>query len=131
MKHAMSLCKPDADVHTVCNQVDAFVTDELTKVYNGKKTKKIERGIAMPCCISLNHVVGHYSPLADESQKMKDGDLAKIECGAHIDGFSAISAHSIIVGDGKAEAKKANVIHAAHAALRAAERVIRDGATNS
>merc|ERR1712032_1547628 len=86
MKHAQSLIKPDTDVYEVCQKVDAFITEELTKVYNGKKTKKIERGIAMPTCVSLNNVVGHFSPLKDESCQMKDGDIAKIECGAHIDG---------------------------------------------
>jgi curved DNA binding protein len=61
---------------------------------------------------------------------MKDGDIAKIECGAHIDGFAVNTAHTVIVGDAKADAKKANVIHAAHAALRAAERSIKEGACN-
>ena len=131
MKHAISLCKPDADVYTVCQAVDEYINTELTKVYNGKKTKKIERGLAMPCCVSLNNIVGHYSPLKDESCKMAVGDIAKIECGAHIDGFAATTAHSVIVGDEKADAKKANVIHAAHAALRAAERLIKEGATNA
>lgn len=131
MKHAISLIKPDADVYTVCQEVDRFVNDELTKVYNGKKTKKIERGVAMPCCISLNNIVGHFSPLKDESVKMANGDIAKIECGAHIDGFAATSAFSVVVGDDKADAKKANVIHAAHAAIRAAERVIKEGANNA
>lgn len=130
MKHAMSLLANDADVYAVCQDVDKYIEAELLKVYNGKKTKKIERGIAMPCCISLNNIVGHFSPLADESVKMKAGDVAKIECGAHIDGFAATTAHTVIVGDAKADAKAANVIHAAHAALRAAERVIKEGANN-
>jgi len=128
MKHAISLCKPGADVYTVCQAVDEFVNLELTKVYNGKKTKKTDRGIAMPCCISLNNVVGHFSPLADESVALKDGDLAKIECGAHIDGFAANTAHTIVIG--KPNEKQANVISAAHHALRAAERSIRDGSNN-
>lgn len=104
--------------------------EELHKVYNGKKTKKIERGIAFPCCISLNNVVGHYSPMKDDSINMKAGDVAKIICGAHIDGFAVNSAHTIVVGDAKADKLKANVIHAAHHALRAAERLVKEGATN-
>jgi hypothetical protein len=43
------------------------IEDEVKKVFNSKKTKKLERGIAFPTCISVNHIVGHYSPLVDES----------------------------------------------------------------
>lgn len=131
MKHAMSLCVVDADVYTVCQTTDKFIEEELLKVYNGKKTKKIERGLAFPTCVSLNNIVGHYSPLADESIKLKEGDVAKIICGAQIDGFAANTAHTMLVGDAKADAKKANVIMAAHHALKAAERAIHDGSKNS
>jgi len=131
MKHIMSLIKDDADVYTVCQAGDKFIEDELHKVYNGKKTKKIERGIAFPSCISLNNVVGHYSPMEADSIKMKAGDVAKLVCGAHIDGFSVTSAHTVVVGDAKADKAKANVIHAAHHALRAAERLIKEGSTNA
>lgn len=74
--------------------------------------------------------MGHHSPLVDESFKVKDGDVAKIVVGAHIDGFPAIAATTVVVGDGKANGKKANVIKAAHHALRAAERLIKEGNSN-
>jgi len=130
MKHAMDLCVVDGDIFTICQSTDAFIEAELLKVYNGKKTKKIERGIAFPTCISLNNVVGHFSPLADDSIKLKEGDLAKIISGAHIDGYAANSAHTMVVGSAKVDAKKANVIMAAQNALRAAERAIQDGSKN-
>lgn len=79
--------------------------------------------------MSVNHTVGHYSPLADESTQLQEGDVAKIICGAHIDGYAANAAHTVLVGD-KADERKGEVIAAAHAALRAAERAIRDGSTN-
>jgi len=41
--------------------------EELRKVFNSKKAKKLERGIAFPTCISVNNVFGHYSPMVDES----------------------------------------------------------------
>lgn len=131
MKLLISLIKVDADIYTVCQAGDKFIEEELHKVYNGKKTKKIERGIAFPSCISLNNVVGHFSPMESDSIKMKEGDVAKLVCGAHIDGFAVTSAHTVVVGDAKADKAKANVIHAAHHALRAAERLIKEGATNA
>ena len=83
----------------------------------------MERGIAFPTCVSVNHIVGHYSPLADESTALKEGDVVKIICGAHIDGYAANTAVTIIVGD-KIEGRRADVILAAHHALKAAARVI-------
>ena len=126
MKKAISLAVVGADIYTVCQTVDAFIEDEVKKVFNSKKTKKLERGIAFPACISVNHVVGHYSPLADESTQLKEGDVAKIICGAHIDGYAS----NTVVGDSKVEGRKADVVLAAYHALKAAERVIRDQGTN-
>lgn len=47
----------------------------------------MEKGIAFPTCISVNNIVGHYSPLKSEDSILKKGDLAKISLGVHIDGF--------------------------------------------
>lgn len=38
----------------------------------------MERGIAFPACVSVNHIMGHFSPLADESVALKAGDVAKL-----------------------------------------------------
>lgn len=57
------------------------------------------------------------------------GDLVKIELGAHIDGYTANLAHSLIIG-GKATDKKAAVTLAAYDAFQAAIRTIRAGSTN-
>jgi methionine aminopeptidase len=71
--------------------------EELRKVFNNKKSKKLERGIAFPTCISVNHVMGHYSPMQDESVPLADGDVAKIDLGCHLDGFVAQAAHTVVV----------------------------------
>jgi len=130
MKKAISLAVVGADIYTVCQTVDAFIEDEVKKVFNSKKTKKLERGIAFPTCISVNHIVGHYSPLVDESVQLKEGDVAKIICGAHIDGYASNTAVTVVVGDSKVDGRKADVVLAAYHALKAAERVIRDQGTN-
>jgi len=69
---------PGADIATVCNTIDAMIEDEVRKTYNSKKSKNLERGIAFPTCISVNSVMGHYSPLLDESTQLQDGDVAKM-----------------------------------------------------
>lgn len=63
---AISLCVDQADVSTVCGEVDAFIEAELLKVFSNKKSKKLERGIGFPCCISINETMGHYSPAVGE-----------------------------------------------------------------
>ena len=63
---AISLCVDQADVSTVCGEVDSFIEAELLKVFSNKKSKKLERGIGFPCCISINETMGHYSPAVGE-----------------------------------------------------------------
>ena len=58
----------------------------------------MEKGISFPTCISVNNVVGHFSPLKTEDQLLKEGDVAKIALGVHIDGFVGQVAHTIVVG---------------------------------
>ena len=131
LKHGLSLLVVGADVYTVCQTVDALIESEIQKTFNSKKTKNLERGIAFPCCVSVNNVVGHFSPLADESVQLKEGDVAKLICGSHIDGYAATAAHTAVVGDAKVTGRKADVVLAAHHALKAAQRVIKDGGSNT
>ena len=55
--------------------------------------------------------------------------MVKIELGAHIDGYTANVAHTIVIG-GKAKDKKAAVTLAAYDAFVAATRTIKSGSTN-
>lgn len=108
--------------------------EELKKIFNNKKSKKLERGIAFPTCISVNHILGHFSPMVDESMKLQEGDVAKIDLGCHLDGFVAQTAHTIIVSvdpKSRVSGKKAEVILAAYNAMLAAQRTIKEGSTNN
>jgi curved DNA binding protein len=116
-------------VSTLCGTIDAFIEEEVTKVFSNKKSKKLERGISFPCTVSINEVCGHFSPCPEDTVALKDGDVAKIELGAHIDGYSCNAATTVIVG-GKAEDKKADVVLAAYNAFLAAQRSIRVGGLN-
>jgi len=132
LKKAFEMATVGADLYEICQAVDKVMEEECSKVFNSKKTKKLERGIAFPCCISLNNCVGHFSPLSDESVKLAEGDVAKIICGAQIDGFAGIGAHTVVVGNnGCAEGKKASAVMAARNAMLAAQRIIKDGATST
>lgn len=61
----------------------------------------IEMGgaIAFPCNISVNEVTAHYTPPAGDVNTFKSGDLVKIDLGAHIDGYIADTAISVLIGE--------------------------------
>jgi len=129
LEKAISLCVDGADISTICGTVDNFITEELQKTFSNKKSKKLERGIAFPTCVSVNEICGNYSPCPDDSLKLKNEDVVKIELGAHIDGYAANCGHTIVVG-GKAKGKQADVILAAYDAFLAATRSIKVGGLN-
>jgi curved DNA binding protein len=107
-----------------------MIEEEVKKTFASKKSKNLERGIAFPTCISVNHIMGHFSPLVDESQILLDGDMAKIICGSHFDGYAANAATTVVVGDGAVAGRKADVVLAAWYAFQAAQRQIAEASTN-
>jgi len=118
-------------IFDLCLFGDSSLYEDLSKVF---AKKQIFKGIAFPTCISVNEVCGHNSPLEEDSIAIKEGDLVKIELGAHVDGFAAFAAHTIVVqSDAKAvvTGPKADVILAAYKAVQAALRVIKPGNFNN
>merc|ERR1711970_1123079 len=90
------------------------------------------KGIAFPTCLSVNNVICHYSPLTSEPDTiLADGDIVKIDLGAHIDGFIAVVAHTLVVGVNKDSnqltGRKADAMMAAHLASEAALRLVKPG----
>lgn len=49
-------------------------------------------GLAFPVNISIDDQAAHYTPTASDSREIKEGELVKIDIGAHFDGFVADSA---------------------------------------
>merc|ERR1719331_1997294 len=126
-------CVPGADVAGLCEMGDKMIEEETGKLYNKKDKdgRKMEKGIAFPTCISVNEIVGHFSPLKGESRTLQVGDVAKIDMAIHFDGFIAAAAHTVVVGDDKVEDKRADVIMAAWNAAEAALRLVQVGNTNT
>eukprot|EP00421_Protoceratium_reticulatum_P003371 CAMPEP_0168371678 /NCGR_PEP_ID=MMETSP0228-20121227/7895_1 /TAXON_ID=133427 /ORGANISM="Protoceratium reticulatum, Strain CCCM 535 (=CCMP 1889)" /LENGTH=386 /DNA_ID=CAMNT_0008384573 /DNA_START=140 /DNA_END=1300 /DNA_ORIENTATION=- len=128
----IELCVDEADIATVCEIGDKILEEETSKLYNKKdKGRKIEKGIAFPTCVSVNELVGHFSPLKGESKVLKAGDIAKIDLACHIDGFIAAAGHTIVVGGEKVEDRRADVIMCAWNAAEAALRLVQVGNTNT
>jgi len=128
LKETVALCKAGASVRETCISADKRIEEETGKAF--KKDKNLQKGIAFPCCVSVNNTICHFSPLNSEPDVvMQDGDVVKIDMGAHIDGFIAVVAHTVIVSDGKSKitGRKADAIMAAHLAAEAALRLVKPG----
>jgi len=121
--------KPGGSVRDMCIQGDLRLVEETSKAF--KKDKKLVKGIAFPTCISVNNCICHYSPLTTEPDTIfADGDMVKLDMGAHIDGFIAVVAHTLVIGasaDSPVTGKKADAILAAHLASEAALRLVKPG----
>jgi curved DNA binding protein len=89
--------KDGASVRAICSFGNAVIKQCADNTY---KKGKVEKGIAFPTCISVNHCVCHFSPLEDEDVTIKTGDVVKIDMGAHISGCVAVVGHTLVVGGG-------------------------------
>lgn len=92
--------------------------------------------MAFPTSVSVNNCVAHFSPLESDplsSQTLAKGDVVKLHVGAHIDGFAAVSAETLVVGASASEpvtGRKADVLKAAWTAAEAAMRLVKIGNKN-
>lgn len=66
--------------------------------FTEQEIKKLGGEIAFPCNISINEITAHYTSPSGDKTVLKNGDLVKIDLGAHVDGYIADSAITVIVG---------------------------------
>jgi len=129
LKELVDNCKVTGSVRDLCILGDKRLAEETGKAF--KKDKKLTKGIAFPTCVSVNNCICHFSPLTTEPDViLADGDMVKIDMGAHIDGFIAVVAHTVVVGatvDSPVTGGKADALMAAHLASEAALRLVKPG----
>jgi len=96
-----SQCVAGAKIIDICKSGEEVMKGQLASVYGKKvKGKAVEKGISFPVCVSVNEVVSNNSPLASEPQApLAVGDIVKIDMGCHIDGYVAVSGHTLICGE--------------------------------
>ena len=69
------------------------VTDYVESIIISNNAKP-----AFPVNIARNHMAAHFTPRSDDSHVFKEGDLVKLDVGAHIDGYIADTAITVEIG---------------------------------
>jgi len=89
--------------------------------------------LPVPFSCRNHHQTHTHSSDPLSEQKLAKGDVVKLHLGAHIDGFAAISAETIVVGatpDYPVTGRRADVLRAAWTAAEVAMRLVRVGNKN-
>jgi len=118
---------PGARVAVLCEMGDRFILDAVSKIY---KDKKVTKGVGFPTCVSINNIVGSFSPLKDDPATLADGDVVKIDLGVHVDGYLAQVAHTVVLSNPPITGRKADVLAAVHTAAEATIRLMKPGVSN-
>ncbi|KAH9068356.1 proliferation-associated protein 1 [Lactarius deliciosus] len=137
VKRLIDLSVEGASVLDLCVEGDKLIEEGTSAVYNKSvKGVKVPKGLAFPTSVSVNNCVAHFSPLASDplsAQKLAKGDVVKLHLGAHIDGFAAITAETIVVGatpESPVTGRRADALRAAWTAAEVAMRLVRVGNKN-
>ncbi|KAL3102236.1 hypothetical protein niasHS_003645 [Heterodera schachtii] len=127
LKELISEVKEGVEVGHLCSVGDNRLLELTGNLF--KKEKSVQKGISMPTCISVDNCVCHFSPLKSEPPVLlKQGQLVKVDLGAHVDGYIATAAHSVVVGasaESKTTGKKANAILAAYNTMEMVLRMLK------
>lgn len=127
--------KPGVKIVDLCAFGDRRIEEEAQKLYQKKVDgKPVLRGVASPTCVSVNEIVGSFSPLKNDTTTLQEGDLVKIDLGAHIDGMMALVGHTVVasntvgkVADQPITGRDADLIAACYYASECALRMLRPG----
>jgi methionyl aminopeptidase len=90
-----------------------------------REIQRLGGALAFPVQIAVNEVAAHFCPADADGDTLRDGDLAKLDLGVHVDGWVVDTAVTVNVG-GRAEQQR--LVEAAERALAAALASARPGA---
>lgn len=77
LQAVIAAVKPGAKIVDLCQLGDDLINERLSKIYN-KGKGKVDKGIGFPTCVSVNQIVGHFSPLKDNESTIKANDVVKV-----------------------------------------------------
>ncbi len=79
---------------------------------------------AFPLNLSRNDEAAHFTPSPEDEARLAEGDLVKIDVGAHLDGAISDTAMTVEVGGGR---RYENLVRAVHEAVEAGIAEVRAG----
>ncbi|KAK7205677.1 hypothetical protein BZA70DRAFT_276770 [Myxozyma melibiosi] len=83
-----------SNVFDICAVGNYLVEEECGKIFKNVE----EKGVANPTCVDVNNCIWGYSPVERENAYvLTNGDIAKISLGVHIDGYSSLVTHTLVV----------------------------------
>ncbi len=109
--YGASLAQDGARLLDVATEVEAFILKE-----GGQP--------AFPCCLSVNEDAAHFTPGLGDAVRFQRGDVVKVDCGVHVDGYIGDTAVTVEVGGPLANA---DLVDAPRAALEKALTIVRAG----
>ena len=118
MEKAIELCRQKMKASYICTFCDTLITEKLSKSY-----KKLEKGIMLPTCISVNSIVSHCTYSDKDDYEFNDGDIVRIELACHIDNNVASVGETIKIGD--EDWNSSNIMMAALKAIQVGIQMIR------
>ena len=81
----MSLVAANVPLVKVAEEVESYICEKGAKV-------------AFPTNLSINDVAAHFSPNLHDDMRFSDGDVVKVDVGAHVDGYIGDTAATVEVG---------------------------------
>lgn len=112
LEKAKSMVEPDMKLFDIAENVEEMIKDKGAQP-------------AFPCNVSVNENAAHYSPPLEDENQVEDGDLVKVDIGAHIDGYIADTAVTVCAGEDHKEREQ--MITAVENVLREAISVVEPG----
>jgi len=109
LRYAEKIIDVDISLLEIAKKVETYILDK-------------GGSLAFPVNISINEIAAHYTPI-DDSIRIKEGDVVKIDVGVHIDGWISDSAITIEVKTDKYK----KLIEASREALNEVEKILKKG----
>ena len=106
----VSLVAPNVPLVKVAEEVEAYILEKGAKW-------------AFPTNLSINDVAAHFSPNMNDDTRFSQGDVVKVDVGAHVDGYIGDTAATVEVGT----KNWTDLINASARALTFATEMIADG----
>lgn len=93
-QHAQKTIKPGQTLIEIAEGIEDAVR-ALTGHQGLEEGDNIKGGMGFPCGLSINHCAAHYTPNAGNKMVLQQGDVMKVDFGAHINGRIVDSAFTM------------------------------------